>query len=77
MRGELGSELPPRKSEKLVALPVGILVHPDHSGTYTEPAIALVRALSDTNVAAEAGTATAEDIPNHDTIHIVVGKKPL
>ena len=60
-----------------IGIGVRVLVHSDHVGVYSEAAKVIALALVAADIAAESGVATTDDIPNHDTIHIVVGKKPL
>jgi hypothetical protein len=60
-----------------VGVGVRVLVHRDHIGVYGETAKALALALQAADIGAEPGIVGTDDIPNHDTIHVVIGKKPL
>jgi hypothetical protein len=58
-----------------VSIGVRVEVHPDHSSEFGIAATELASSLIAERIAAEVGTAGA-DVPNHDAIHIRIGKKP-
>jgi hypothetical protein len=66
----------PNIGEGLVASGIDILVHPDHESSLFAAAKALSDALNAEGLAANARVAELAGIPNHNTIHVGVGKKP-
>jgi hypothetical protein len=55
---------------------IAVLVHQDHTSELSAAANALSNALAEVNGSAIAVVDAPADIPNHDTIHIMIGKKP-
>jgi multidrug efflux pump subunit AcrA (membrane-fusion protein) len=55
---------------------ISIAVHPDHLSEFSGPANALIAALNSEGFSAQPAS-VSEGTPNHDTIHIIIGKKPL
>lgn len=56
---------------------IGILIRSDHATVFNAAANALSKALTNVSMVNDVGAAATSDIPNHDTIHIVIGKKPI
>jgi hypothetical protein len=56
---------------------ISIEVHPDHFVKFSAAASALADVLNSEGVVAFVNFAPTEDIPNHDTLHVIVGKKAV
>jgi hypothetical protein len=61
----------------LVRMGVSVEVHSDHAAEFSEAAKALADTLNAEGFPTSIGVQPSSDIPNHDTMHIVVGRKFL
>jgi hypothetical protein len=55
---------------------VSVVMHADHQAEFQVAAAALSNALDTLDIKADSGTTGRLDIPNHDTLHILIGRKP-
>jgi hypothetical protein len=56
---------------------VSILIHADHLSEFSDAADVLSAALNADGIIANVERDAPQGVPNHDTLHIVIGKKPL
>lgn len=54
---------------------VSVEMDPDHVNEFLDAAKALSEALNTAGIPASTQTITSGDIPNHDTLHVLIGKK--
>jgi hypothetical protein len=66
----------PNIGQQGVETGIRVSVHADNANALSPPATALAEALSEVNGSAISVADAVRQIPNHDVVHVYIGKKP-